>query len=292
VQDRSHPVHAAMVFMAQRVAGLSSGTVEIQIFPNGQLGSESECIEQIQRGALAITKTSAAAMEGFVPGMAVFSLPYLFRDNEHYWQVLSGPIGRDLLKAGESVGIHGLCYYDAGSRSFYTIAKPVLDPSDLRGLKIRVMQSRIAMDMITTMGGAPTPIPFGEIYTALQQGMVDGAENNPPSFLASRHYEVAKYFSLDEHSRVPDVVIFSRAIWTRLSPQAQAWISQAAEESVAFQRQLWQEKTQEALDTLAKTGVTIARPQTAGFTLATAPLLESLEGTPIATMAKRIKATK
>ena len=292
VQDQSHPVHAAMVFLARRVAELSDHTVKVQIFPSGQLGSESECIEQVQRGALAITKTSAAAMEGFVPEMAAFSLPYLFRDNAHYWNVLNGPIGKEMLTAGERVGMHGLCYYDAGSRSFYTTNRAVMTPADLKGMKIRVMQSRIAMDMITTMGGAPTPIPFGEIYTALQQGMVDGAENNPPSFFSSRHYEVAKNFSLDEHARVPDVVIFSSAIWKGLSPQVQAWITQAARESVEFQRKLWQEKTQDALDGLAKAGVKITRPDPAAFVAASAPLLESRAGTPLAQIAKRIKETK
>jgi tripartite ATP-independent transporter DctP family solute receptor len=292
VQDQSHPVHAAMVFMAERVAELSGGTVEIQIFPNGQLGSESECIEQVQRGALAITKTSAAAMEGFVPGMAVFSLPYLFRDNEHYWQVLNGPIGKKMLSAGDGVGIHGLCYYDAGSRSFYTIDRPLRTPEDLHGMKIRVMKSRIAMDMITAMGGAPTPISFGELYTALQQRMVDGAENNPPSFLSSRHYEVAKYLSLDEHTRVPDVVIFSRSIWTRLSPQVQAWIAQAAMESVKFQRNLWQEKTQESLDTLVQEGVQVTSPDVTAFAAASASLLETLAGTPVGVMAEQIKASR
>ena len=178
--DQSHPVHAGMEFMARRVAELSAGAVEIQIFPNAQLGSETECVEQLQRGALAMAKTSAAAMEGFVPEMAVFSLPYLFRDEGHYWEVLNGDVGSELLEAGQGVGIHGLCYYDSGSRSFYMIEEPILHPRDLSGSKIRVMQSRMAMDMISTMGGAPTPIPFGELYTALQQGLVDGAENNPP----------------------------------------------------------------------------------------------------------------
>lgn len=292
VQDQSHPVHAAMEFMARRAAELSGGRVEIQIFPNGQLGSESESIEQVQRGALAITKTSAAAMEGFVPEMAVFSLPFLFRDNDHYWKVLNSPIGRQLLAAGDRVGMHGLCYYDAGSRSFYTIGAPVLSPADLQGKKIRVMQSRIAMDMISALGGAPTPIPFGELYTALQQRMVDGAENNPPSFQASRHYEVAKYLSLDEHARVPDVVLFSGAIWKRLAPEVQAWISQAAAESVEFQRRLWQEKTEESLSAVEKAGVKIFRPDPAPFEAATAPMLDSLAGTPVGRLARQIKETK
>ncbi len=290
--DQSHPVHAGMEFMAQRAAELSAGAIEIQIFPNGQLGSETECVEQLQRGALAMAKTSAAAMEGFVPEMAVFSLPYLFRDADHYWDVLNGAVGRELLGAGQSVGIHGLCYYDSGSRSFYMIDEPVLDPGDLAGNKIRVMQSRMAMDMISTMGGAPTPIPFGELYTALQQGMVDGAKNNPPSLLSSRHYEVARHYSLDEHSRVPDIVIFSHKIWVTLSPQAQAWLGQAAAESVVFQRALWKTKSDEALAEIEVAGVKIYRPDKAPFVAAAAPLYEQYKGTQIGEMAQGIREVK
>ena len=290
--DQSHPVHAGMEFMAQRLTEISGGTMELQIFPNGQLGSEPETVEQLQRGALAMVKTSAAAMEGFVPEMAVFGLPYLFRDNDHYWNVLNGPIGQELLAAGAPVGIHGLCYYDSGSRSFYTIDGPVLDPSALKGEKIRTLQSRMAMDLISTLDGAPTPIPWGELYTALQQRMVDGAENNPPSFLSSRHYEVAKHYSLDEHTRIPDMVIFSQTIWDRLSPQQQAWINQAAAESVTFQRQLWEEKTIEALAQVEAAGVKIYYPDKAPFVAASAPLYEQFKGTPIGLVAERIREVK
>ncbi len=290
--DQSHPVHAGMEFMARRLAEISDGAMEIQIFPNGQLGSEPETVEQLQRGALAMVKTSAAAMEGFVPEMAVFGLPYLFRDNDHYWNVLNGPIGQELLAAGASVGIHGLCYYDSGSRSFYTIDGPILTPDDVRGEKIRTLQSRMAMDLISTLQGAPTPIPWGELYTALQQRMVDGAENNPPSFLSSRHYEVAKHYSLDEHTRIPDIVIFSQTIWDSLSPQQQAWVEQAAAESVAFQRILWAEKTAEALTEVEAAGVTIYRPDKAPFVAATAPLYEQFKDTAIGHVAARIREVK
>lgn len=290
--DQSHPVHSGMEFMAKRVAELSAGAVEIQIFPNGQLGSESECVEQLQRGALAMAKTSAAAMEGFVPEMAVFSLPYLFRDEDHFWTVLNGPIGRELLEAGQGVGIHGLCYYDSGSRSFYMIDKPVLEPQQLKGSKIRVMKSRMAMDMVSTMGGAPTPIAFGELYTALQQGMVDGAENNPPSLLSSRHYEVARHYSLDEHSRVPDMVIFSQTVWAKLSSQERGWLEQAAAESVVYQRELWALKSDEALATIEAAGVTIYRPDKAPFVAATAPLYEQFRGTLIGDLADRVRLVK
>lgn len=154
------------------------------------------------------------------------------------------------------------------------------------------MQSRMAMDMISTMGGAPTPIPFGELYTALQQGMVDGAKNNPPSLLSSRHYEVARHYSLDEHSRVPDIVIFSHKIWVTLSPQAQAWLGQAAAESVVFQRALWKTKSDEALAEIEVAGVKIYRPDKAPFVAAAAPLYEQYKGTQIGEMAQGIREVK
>ncbi len=287
--DQAHPVHVAMEFMAKRVGELSGGTLTIQVFPNGQLGSEPETIEQLQRGAVAIVKTSAAALEGFVPEMALFGLPYLFRDEDHYWTVLNGPIGQQLLASGEPAGMHGLCYYDSGSRSFYTVGKPILRPEDVKELKIRVLPSKMARDLIATLGGGPTPIPWGELYTALQQSMVDGAENNAPSFLTSRHYEVAKHFSLDEHTRIPDLVIFSQRIWENLTPQQREWLNQAANESVEFQRRLWTEKTAEALAEVEKAGVKIYRPDKQPFVEATLPMYREFEGTPIGELARQIR---
>jgi len=292
VLDQSHPVHLGMEFMAKRVSELSNGAVEVQIFPSGQLGQEPETIEQLQRGSLAMVKTSAAALEQFVPEMAVFGLPYLFRDEDHYWTVLNGPIGKDLLAAGESYNVHGLCYYDSGSRSFYTIKAPIMTPDNLNGLKIRTLPSRMAMDAMDTMGGAPTPLPFGELYTALQQGMVDGAENNPPSFLSSRHYEIAKFYSLDEHTRIPDMLIFSKAIWDGLPLQVQEWVNQAAEESVEFQRNLWREKTEEALAIVEEAGVQIFRPDKAPFVAATAPMFDAVENPVVRELAVRMREVK
>ena len=292
VLDQSHPVHAAMEYMARRAGELSGGMLEMQVFPNGQLGSEPECIEQLQRGALAMVKTSAAAMEGFVPDMAVFGLPYLFRDDIHYWRVLEGSIGQALLAAGDPVGVHGLCYYDSGSRSFYTVDQPILRPEDVKELKLRVLPSKMARDLIALLGGGPTPVPFGELYTALQQSMVDGAENNPPSFHTSRHYEVARHYSIDEHTRIPDVVIFSKMIWDGLSPAMLGWITQAANESVVFQRKLWQEQTKASLEAVEKAGVKIYRPDKAPFVAATAPLYKEFEGTRVGDLAEQIRAVQ
>lgn len=292
VLDPSHPVHAGMEFMAKRMAELSGGRVELQIFPGGQLGSETENIEQLQRGALAICKTSTASLENFIPEMAVFGLPYLFRDEDHAFSVLDGPLGHELLEKGGEHGLRGLCYFDAGARSFYTVGIAIRHPNDLRGRKIRVLASRTAMDLVQAMGAAPTPIPWGELYTALQQSMVDGAENNPPSYLSSRHYEVARHFSLDEHTRIPDVIIFSQKIWANLSPQQQAWINQAAAESVEYQRKLWIEKTAEALATVEKAGVQIHRPDKQPFVEATMPMYEAFAGTRLGEIARQIRDVK
>jgi tripartite ATP-independent transporter DctP family solute receptor len=153
-----------------------------------------------------MTKTSAASIENFVPPMAVFGLPYLFRDADHYWAVLKSDVGKELLQKGNSKSLLGLCYYDSGSRNFYTKDRPIRTPDDLNGLKIRVMNSRTAMDMVSVLGASPTPIAWGELYTALAQGTVDGAENNPPSFTTNKHYEVCKHFSKDAHTRIPDML--------------------------------------------------------------------------------------
>jgi tripartite ATP-independent transporter DctP family solute receptor len=288
----SHAVHISMEYMAKRLAELSGGTVELQVFGGAQLGTEPETIEQLQRGALAMVKTSAAALEGFVPDMAVFSMPYLFRDEDHYWHVLLGPVGEEILRAGESQNVVGVCYYDSGSRSFYTLSKPILRPEDVREMKLRVLPSKTAHEMITTLGGGPTPIPFGELYTALQQGMIDGAENNPPSLFTSRHYEVAKHYSLDEHTRVPDVVIFSKTIWDGLAPHVQGWIKEAAADSVTFERKLWREQTEEALREIEKAGVKIYNPDKAPFAAAMAPMYAKVEGTRVGELAKRIREVR
>jgi TRAP-type C4-dicarboxylate transport system substrate-binding protein len=170
--------------------------------------------------------------------------------------------------------------------------RPILHPKDVRELKLRVLPSRTARDMIVTLGGGPTPVPYGELYTALQQGMVDGAENNPPSFYTSRHYEVAKHYSLDEHTRVPDVVIVSRGIWESLSPQVRGWVEQAAAESVTFQRDLWRTQTDESLREVEKAGVTIYRPEKEPFVQATAPMYDAVDGTRIGELARRIRAVR
>ncbi len=273
--DPSHPVHKAMVYMADRCKEISNGELSIEIYPSGQLGSEQQCVELLQIGSLAITKVSAAVMESFTEEFKVLGLPYIFRSKEHSFKVLDGEIGDELLLSAEPFWIRGLCFFDAGSRSFYTIDTPINHPDDLKGLKIRVMKSMTAMEMVKAQGGSPTPISWGELYTALQSGVVDGAENNPPSFYTSHHYEVCKYYSLNEHTMVPDVLIISLKVWKKLTEQEKKWLQQAADEAVPVQRKLWAESEKESLEIVEEAGVTIIYPDKEPFSDKVGELLES-----------------
>ena len=258
--DVSHSVHKAMLKMGEDLSKRSGGKLKLEIYPSQQLGTERECLELLQIGSLDMTKVSVGVLENFAPKMKVLGLPFLFRDREHSFNVLDGPIGKSLLNEGEKYWLKGLGYYDAGSRSFYTMNKPINTPEDLQGQKIRVMESVTAVRMVQELGGSPTPISWGELYTSLQQGVVDGAENNPPSFYLSRHYEVCKYYSLDEHTVLPDVLLMGTYIWNKLSNQEKEWLSESVKESVKYQRKLWAEAEAEALHEVEKAGVTIIRP--------------------------------
>lgn len=290
--DQSHPVHLGMMRMGELLKEKSGETMELQVFSGGVLGSEKDNIEQLINGALAMTKVSTAALESFIPEMAVFSLPYIFRDEEHYWTVLNSPLGREILTYGEPAGMRGVCYYDSGSRNFYTVNTPILTPDDLKGMKIRVMESKTPMDMVEVLGGDPTPISWGELYTALQQGMVDGAENNPPSFYTNRHFEVCKKFSMDEHTRIPDILLINAQIWQVLTPQQQAWLQEAADESSRYQRQLWKKKTEECLEAMQAEGVEILYPDKKPFEEKVQPLLDRYKGTTVGDLVDRIKGIK
>lgn len=272
--DRSHSVHKAMEYMAQLLEDKSGGRMRIDIYPSQQLGTERECLELLQIGSLDMTKVSAAVMESYSDNYKIFGIPYLFRDTEHQYKVLDSDIGRDLLGEGEKYWMHGLCFYASGSRSFYTKTKPIRKPADVEGLKVRVMQSATSINMVRTMGGSPTPISFGELYTALQQGVVDGAENNPPSFYLSRHYEVCKFYTLDEHTSIPDIMLVSTTFWQSLTDQEKEWLQEAADESVPYQRKLWDESEQEALNAVKEAGVEIIYPEKSEFVEATEEMYE------------------
>ena len=254
-----HPVHVAMQAMAAHVDSASGGRLQIAVYPSGQLGSERECLELLQIGSLAMTKVSASVLEGFAPEFSVFSLPYLFRDEAHRLAFFESAVGQEMLASTQAFRFFGLTYYDAGARSYYTVDAPVRTPDDLRGLKIRVQESPTSMRMVREMGGSPTPISWGELYTALQQGVVDGAENNPPSYFLSRHYEVAPYFVLNEHTAVPDVLVIGTPLWDTLSAQERRWLQAAAAASAGLEERLWRESTAEALRAVTEAGATVVR---------------------------------
>lgn len=261
----THPVHEAMVYMAEKISEKSQGRMIVKVYPNQQLGTERELVELLQIGSLGMTKVSSATLESFAPAMQVLSMPYLFKDDEHRDKVLKGPIGKKLLLESEKYWLRGLCYYDAGKRSFYSKTKPIESPEDLKGLKIRVLESNMATNMIKSFGGSPTPISYGELYTALQQGIVDAAENNPPSLYTSRHYEVCKFYSINEHTAIPDVVVISTKVWDSLDEEEKQWIQEAADESADYQYKLWAASVELSLREMEKAGVTITYPDASGF---------------------------
>ena len=290
--DEAHPVHQAMILMKQRLEELTDGKATIDLYSGGVLGGETDCLEQVQRGELAMTKVSTAALEAFIPEMKVFSIPFTFRDENHFWTTLNGDIGKKLLAKGAAQNFQGLCYYDSGDRNFYSTKKPIRTIDDVKGMKIRVMNSRTAMDMINAMGGSPCPITWGELYTALAQGTVDAAENNPPSFDTSRHFEVCKYFTFTAHQRIPDMVIMSTKVWNTLPQDVQAALQKAADESEIFQRKLWKEKTEQSLALAKEKGVELITPELDGFRKACAGIIQHKDYADIVPVYKAIQEVK
>lgn len=274
---QSHPVHLGALEFKRILEKKSEGKLTVKIFPDSQLGSEREILELLQIGSVAITKVSSATLSNFVPEYNVLSIPYLFRNKEHQFSVLEGPIGKSILEKGSKFWLRGLCYYDAGSRSFYTSNRAIRIPEDLKGLKIRVMNNQMAINMVSALGGSPTPMAYGELYTAIQQGVVDGAENNPPSFVSSNHHEISKYYTLDQHSAVPDVVLIGTKYWEKLSPDEKMWVQAAADESSQAQKKFWNESVEASMETAKKAGVEIIIPEKSLFFEQSKSVLETFQ---------------
>ena len=274
--DVSHPVHKAMKFMANRIEEKSNGQLKVDIYPSQQLGSERELIELLQIGSLGMTKVSTGTLENFAPELRVFGLPFLFKDRQHRFDVLESEIGEKLLEASVRNRLKGLTFYDAGSRSFYS-TQPLNSPSDLKGQKIRVMESQTAINMVKYLGGSPTPVSWGELYTALQQGIVDGAENNLPSFYLSYHYEVCKYYMVDEHTALPDELLISTVVWDKLSKEEQKWVKDAAMESSEYEKGIWREAELHALEEIKKAGVKVTYPEKEQFREMVQPMYDEFK---------------
>jgi tripartite ATP-independent transporter DctP family solute receptor len=241
-QPQDYPTTKAAYKFAELVEQRTNGRIHIDVYHGGQLGDEKSVIEQLQFGAIDFTRVSLSPLSEFDKGLNVLQLPYLYKDAAQMWRVLEGDIGEKFLKGVEKAGLVGLSWFDAGARNFYNSKRPITKLSDLKGLKIRVQESKLMMGMVAALGASATPMAYGEVYSGLQTGVIDGAENNWPSYDSVSHYEVAKYFVLDEHTRVPEMQMVSKITWDKFSPEDQKIIKAAALESAKLERELWAEK--------------------------------------------------
>jgi tripartite ATP-independent transporter DctP family solute receptor len=234
-----YPTVQAVEYMSELLQKWTAGQLSIDVYHSRQLGEEKDTIEQTRFGVIDMNRINMAPLNNLIPETAIPSLPYVFRSTEHMRSVADGPLGAEIMAAFEEHGMIGLAFYDSGARSFYNSVRPVTIPADLKGLKIRVQKSDLFMSMINALGANATPMPFGEVYSALQTGVIDGAENNWPSYESTKHFEVAKYYALDQHSMSPEVLVMSKKSWDKLSLEQQVLVKAAAQASVVKMRELW-----------------------------------------------------
>jgi len=262
---------------ARLVEERTDGRIKIEVYPGAQLGDERAVIEQVQFGAIDFSRVSISPLSAFSGDLNALQMPYLYRDADHMWKVLRGSIGDEFLSSLEPAGFVGLSWYDSGARSFYNSQREINTVEDLKGLKIRVQESALMVGLVEALGAVATPMPFGEVYSALQTGVIDGAENNWPSYYSTSHYEVAGYFTLDEHTRVPEITIASKISMDKLSAEDQAIIKQAAKDSMDFQIKAWADYEKEAEKVIRDNGNTITYlSNNAEFQAAMQPLYDAL----------------
>jgi tripartite ATP-independent transporter DctP family solute receptor len=260
VHPLGYPTVEAVVRMGRKLEQATNGRLSIQMYPSMQLGGEKEMIEQAQVGALALARISVGPMGPLVPELNVFNLPFMFRDAAHMEKVIDGPIGDEMLKKltdHPTAGLVGLCWMNAGTRNVYNSKKPVKSVEDLKGLKIRMMGNPVFVDTMNSLGGNGVSMGFDQLINAMQTGVVDGAENNYPTYASGQHYRYAKYFSLTEHLMIPEILVFSKRVWNTLSKEDQELIMKTAKEAQQEQRKLWYETEEKALKEMKDAGVEI-----------------------------------
>jgi len=292
VLPSEHPVSKAILKFAEEVATRSEGKIVVKVFDGGTLGSEQELVDNVSSGTNDMTKVSTAVLETKTELAKVYSLPYLFRDGEHMWKVLDGDVGKELLDMAVDKGLKGICYFDSGTRSFYTKAKNLDSPADLSGLKIRVQKSEAMENLMATLGALPQQISYGELFTAMDTGVVDGAENNIPSYYTSSHYKVANHYTFDEHVAVPDILVMSLETWDRLDDGQRKIVLEAAEVAKNFQRELWAKVRQEYIAKMEAAGVKFTRPDKTSFVEKTAKIYDTFKGSKVMQYVDRIRAVK
>ena len=277
--EASHVVSQAIDKLAEEVKKESGGKMRIRIYPGGQMGGPRETLELLQANALDMTKASASEMEPFAKAYSVFSLPYLFTSQADLEKVIYGPVGKEMMNSTADRGFIGLGAYVAGTRSFYA-KKPIRTPDDLKGMKIRVVATPTTLKLIELLGGSPTPIPFGEVYTALQQGVIDGAENNEPSYVQTKHVEVAKYYTEDQHTSVPDYFVISTTTWNKLDQEQKDILTQAVKNSEAYEKELWGKAVEESRKIALENGAEFIKVDNTAFKEKLTPLYDDFRKDP------------
>jgi tripartite ATP-independent transporter DctP family solute receptor len=293
VHPLGYPTVEAIERMGKKLEKATNGRISIQMFPSMQLGGEKEMIEQAQVGALQIARISVGAMGPVVDDLNVFNMPFIFRDEGHMRRVIDGPIGQELLERTSNAPTSRLIvlgWMDAGTRNVYS-NKPISKPADLKGMKIRMMGNPLFVETMNAMGGNGVAMGFNELYSALQTGVVDGAENNPPTLLAQNHYQVSKVYSLTGHLIIPEIFVFSKRNWETMSKEDQALLKKVSREAQIEQRQLWDAYVGEAETKLKAAGIKFVESDKPAFFKATQPIRDKY-GAKYATLLKQIQDTK
>jgi tripartite ATP-independent transporter DctP family solute receptor len=282
VHAKDYPTNMAVKFMGEELSKATGGKDNIKVFGDSALGSEKDTVEQVKIGALDMVRVSTAAFHGIVPESMIPSLPFIFRDLDHFRATMYGPQGEKILAAFEKAGFIGLCLYESGARSMYA-RKPIRSVADMKGLKVRVQQSDLWVSLVKAAGASPTPMPFAEVYTGLKTGLLDAAENNIPSYEEAKHFESAPIYSETMHVMSPEVLVFSKKIWDTLTPQEQAALRKSAKDSVPYYVKLWDAKEKDARAAVLKGGAKII-PSTEidkkSFVEAEKPVWEKFASTP------------
>ena len=268
-----YPTVAAVKYMSELLDKKSGGKHKIKVFNKQALGSEKETIDQVKIGALDFTRVNVGPMNGICPLTQVPTMPFLFSSIAHMRKSLDGPVGEEILKSCEAVGFVGLAFYDSGARSIYA-KKAIKTVADAKGLKIRVQQSDLWVALVSAMGANATPMPYGEVYTGLKTGLIDAAENNIPSFDTAKHVEAVKIYSRTEHSMAPEILVMSKVVYDKLPKAEQDMIRAAAKESVAFQRQKWDEQEAKSLANVKAAGAEIVEVDKKSFQAVMGPVYE------------------
>jgi tripartite ATP-independent transporter DctP family solute receptor len=293
IHPDGYPTVEAVKYMGQLISERTNGRIKVQVMPSAVLGSEKDTIEQTRFGVIDLNRVNAAPFNNLVKETVVFGMPFLFRSTEHMHKTVDGPIGDEVLAAFAPHGMVGLTYYDSGARSFYTTKKPVEKLADLKGMKIRVQQSDLWIAMMQAFGANPTPMPMGEVYSSLETGVVDGAENNWPSYESARHFEVAKNYTLTEHSLNPEILVMSKISWDKLKPEDQAVIKQAAKESTVKMRELWAAREKTSEEKVRAGGVNVIKVDKAEFSAAMKPVYDKFVTDPkLKDLLERVQAVK